>query len=359
MHLQNLLSKINIRYRTNRHNSLNRVHLPGTKDERKPIVCWQSYNTPGQIDYLDGRRASRFNFLFYGVEGFSADELVSQAYTISAGRFIRKFNDDLPDSQVSAIAEEYMSQFVFEVKILENTEDAYTSSKHARDLGSCMTDRPYTKFYQENGIKAVAALNDNGQILARALLWDDCEVKDTKEVVTLVDYIYGPPSERDAITRWAHKNGYYVGGYQEFIGPDGKNRTLLVRKRLPNPLIGTYPYFDTMKHLDLENGWIYNYSTEDTDYGGSTCGRLENWFCSNCGDFIGKRTKLRVSCMCEKCLKKHCQLIDGNWYYDRETFVCLVCKERKAKGVNFNQSKVGPVCNDCYKTIKEEEALCK
>jgi hypothetical protein len=200
-----------------------------------------------------------------------------------------------------------------------------------------MNDRPQVSFYKANGVKAVVVMDDAGFILARALLWIDCEDEDGNKV-SFVDRIYGPPSEAQAIRRWAKTNGYCYGAHGELTYPDGRYEgNVCLRYKLTDPYHGRYPYIDTMTNLDLRGGWAYSYEPGvHTDYADLTDGTLEGWFCDECGEFLGDLGRSRLGYFCEHCLDNFAYKIQGEWYRSRETTKCKCCGERIVKG------------NDCH-----------
>lgn len=274
MAIRTLLSQIGLNWRNARHYDIGPICIIDGRHKSNIKFCWDSTEVAGQVAYMDVTRTKKYGIDPLRINNHSLPYISKFAYRCSAGRFIRKFNRKFTDAQVAYIAEHYLSAFVSNIIVLEDVTDAYKREK--TPIRSCMTGTPYVDFYKKNGVKAVATVEENGQILSRALLWENCE-DEKGEKISFVDVVYGPPSHRNAIVEWAFKNGYYFYGLGVLQSKDGEEKKAKLRYKLPCPDCECYPYIDTMYYIDMENGYAQNFHQDECFCADSTDGVLQGY----------------------------------------------------------------------------------
>jgi hypothetical protein len=152
--------------------------------------------------------------------------------------------------------------------------------------GSCMKDSgcsEYIEFYNINKdkVKLVIMFGDSDdKIAGRALLWslDEFEADDDTDRI-FMDRIYATNDiEIDMFKAFAKKNGWLhkygqnmsSGEYIVDTVTGEKERSQLAIKDIKDD--GSYPYMDTMKYYDIDNGTLSN----DNDYTDGTTYTLES-----------------------------------------------------------------------------------
>jgi hypothetical protein len=132
---------------------------------------------------------------------------------------------------------------------------------------SCMRQEERNKFMQlytqNNTIKMLVYLTDNGKVRARALLWDD--VKDTNgNSYKIMDRIYSVfDHDVDFFKDWAKENGY-IPKFEQ----NSKSERLFLVDGVPQRMdlyidlevkdFRYYPYLDTFKFFDIRKGKLSN-----------------------------------------------------------------------------------------------------
>lgn len=129
----------------------------------------------------------------------------------------------------------------------------------------------YFDFYVENDIKMLIMTSPDGSLLGRALLWE-CEghkIMDRIYTVNDEDFMF-------YFTHWADSNGHYYKKRQNWSSTlqfikNGEQVELMLKYKLKKSTFSYYPYVDTFKWIDFEEGYLYNYKPEhfsnNLDYG--------------------------------------------------------------------------------------------
>lgn len=205
----------------------------------------------------------------------------SRRFQAKPGAFIGKIFKNVSGRDVEKFSNLFRSQsckptFTFDIVSGEKIREYYHYESYSyTDRGSlgasCMKHdscQRYLDMYTENQdtIKMLVMLNEDGGLMGRALLWNFDSHK-------VMDRIYTSSDEDLAFffKKWATENGYVYKSEQnwsntlffEKLGGEKKELKLCVK------LTGSYnryPYMDTFKFLDRQTGNLYNYQPE-IDFG--------------------------------------------------------------------------------------------
>lgn len=175
----------------------------------------------------------------------------------------------------------------FEIVEGEDIIKWYNGENYARQsssLGmSCMKHnqcQEYIKFYSVNPkqVKMLILLNNDGDLVGRSLLWDvNClEVNEQKspEGLTqkIMDRIYTIDDDRYTykFKSWADTNGYWYKMEQKWnnsiLFEHLNNRfTAKLSTKLDYAHVDMFPYLDTFKFLNINNGIIHNFIPDHQD----------------------------------------------------------------------------------------------
>lgn len=219
----------------------------------------------------------------------------SRRFQAKPGAFISKLFKNISSKEVEKFSNLFRSQalkpvFTFEVVSGQTIKEYYHYESYARNEGtlgaSCMKHsgcQPFLSVYTENKdvISMLVMLNEDNQLMGRALLWNLEEHK-------IMDRIYTTCDENLLFyfKQWATKNGYLFKSEQNwyntlFFESIGTERQLLkLEVKLKGGTFRQYPYVDTFKFLDSVTGHLYNYIPEDDSNIKTLCGsdgsRYEN-----------------------------------------------------------------------------------
>ena len=103
--------------------------------------------------------------------------------------------------------------------------------------------------------KIAYALDANGNLMSRALLWEDVEDHDSGEIFKFMDRIYGSESSIRSMKEWAEYNGYFVKSEQTFsnnllVNSNGdKHLDYHVDADIDEDSHEGMPYMDTLSRL--------------------------------------------------------------------------------------------------------------
>lgn len=144
-------------------------------------------------------------------------------------------------------------------------------SKNSGSLGSsCMkwdNCQVYLNIYRDNPetIKMLVMLDSAGMVLGRALLWEQGEIK-------IMDRIYSVDDEECQFhfKKWADSNNYWYKREQKWnntlnFESNGEVLKKEITIELKNSEHRRYPYMDTFKFLDIDNGVIRNFKKMDSN----------------------------------------------------------------------------------------------
>jgi len=188
---------------------------------------------------------------------------------------LKHFNPSLSEAELKKQADRWLQKYSFpEIQILDDIEKVYNMEMP----GSCMVGRG--EFYRDlknsfkDNLKIAVMINNNSELLGRALLWGNVEVVGENKTIKVMDRIYSRDNSAAelAFKKWAKKHGYYYKAEQsysnliDFINPEGELETLKVK------VTGKYelndydylPYLDTFRFF--KNKSFYNYEPVDCEF---------------------------------------------------------------------------------------------
>ena len=236
-----------------------------------------SYLTPERISTLSEGEFWRTGRRYQGKPG----AFVSKLFKNIDSREVEKFAT-LLKTQANA------PSFRFEVVKGEEIRKWYkfeTNESNRGTLGaSCMKHefcQPFLNIYTENScVSMLIMLNNDDILLGRALLWDFDSNKIMDRIYTVSDEEY-----QFHFKQWATKNDYFYKSEQnwyntlffEKVGTPKQEIKLEVSLSSFN--FNKYPYMDTFKFINLNNGKLFNYIPDDMSYVKTLCasdgGRFE------------------------------------------------------------------------------------
>jgi hypothetical protein len=214
---------------------------------------------------------------------------------IKVGRFIKRFLSKeafnefgIADSDVEKFVNYYKSYFNYDPKKLivvegEDIKKYYLEDNYFRPDGcrygslwnSCMRQPDRNKFmtlYAVNPVKMLVLLTDDGQVRARALLWDEIKEFNSDNVYKFMDRIYTVyDHDVDIFKKWAKDNGYLTKWEQNakselYVDIDGNPERRHLYVILENHNLSYYPYLDTFKFYDTYKGRFSNSQNYNFDY---------------------------------------------------------------------------------------------
>ena len=188
---------------------------------------------------------------------------------IKYGKGIRKIFShvyDITEKEVEMLSNKLSERFKFcgEFRVVEGKDITlwYHHSRYENNSGSlngsCMKHSSCQGYFgiYEDSAKMLIAVNKEGRLIGRALLWDDVESSEISNNIKLMDRIYGNDITIEAFKTWAYANGYYHKAYQSYsdlesiINPNTKQREdheLTIKATGGHEM---YPYMDTFKSTD-------------------------------------------------------------------------------------------------------------
>lgn len=217
--------------------------------------------------------------------GFSEEKFRTK---IKVGRFVKKFFKKetlqmfyINDSQIEEFVNLFKSYFdndLSKFKIVSGKEikkwyhvDNYFEPNGCRRgtlWNSCMRypeKNSYMNIYAENPdvIKMLVNIDENGTVKSRALLWESAQ-DENGNTYKVMDRIYSVyDHEVTSFKKWAVDNGYIYKYEQSakserlFVTPGGV-KEILLKVKLDNWKLRKYPYIDTFKFLNFDDGILSN-----------------------------------------------------------------------------------------------------
>jgi hypothetical protein len=198
----------------------------------------------------------------------------SRRFAVKPGSFVTKLFKDIPSKEVEKFSNLYRAQSnkaEFKLSIVDGSKmlTYYHINSYAQERGtlgaSCMkydNCQDYLGIYTHNSdkVKMLVMLNDEGGLIGRALLWNLNDYK-------IMDRIYTISDEEFAFQfkKWATDNGYLYKSEQNWYNTLNFENLLTPKKELKISIkldefsFSRYPYVDTFKFFDKENGILQNY----------------------------------------------------------------------------------------------------
>lgn len=210
---------------------------------------------------------------------------------IKVGRFISRFmrpevlKEYTHPSDIEQFVNEYKSYFDCDeskLKIVSGSdilkyyhEENYLCSGNGGTLWkSCMRQSNRNKFmklYESNDVQMLVFLTDNDKVRARALLWK--AIDDNGNIYNIMDRIYIIyDHDTNFFINWAQRNGFYTKweqtAYNESTFRDSNGNPIILELKivLSKKDFTYYPYLDTFKFFDINNGILYNKLSNKSQY---------------------------------------------------------------------------------------------
>lgn len=137
---------------------------------------------------------------------------------------------DLKPEQISSILTEFLPKAQeYTVEVIDRATDLYYDKRFTH-LTSCMIRNPRTYFYAQTGINGLVAVNPQGAVVARCIMWTDV---DGRRYVDRIYYSDG--AGRRALLRWCKQNNV------ETHVPDDAHIKVKISAK-------GYPYFDSINY---------------------------------------------------------------------------------------------------------------
>lgn len=285
-----------------------------------------SGSNPVPITHIRWKDSQGEGEMFYTTEELVRDTSSIKSSDVKVGRFVTnlltKAGIEFKPKEIEEFVDKYKSALKlkkesfnrFEIVKGEDIRKWYFKDNYKSEDGtlgsSCMRYAKCQKFldiYVENDSVSLIILKsktDNDKIIGRALLWDATLVNKPNETedtdIKFMDRIYiNDSADTEFFIQFAIKNGFYYKKKQDYsTTPLIFNKTQLsddeslIKVSISSGDYNYYPYIDTVKFYDSENGILTNddsdgheYELTDTDGGNgscSECGGCGNVECSNC-----------------------------------------------------------------------------
>ena len=210
----------------------------------------------------------------------------------------KDWNDALIEKIVNELKAIYLTSITIKEVSGEDIRKWYHYKQYADNQGSlsnsCMRHnscQEYFDIYVENDVRMIIALNSNGDLIGRALLWPKSIWNKNyfDDHIAIVDRIYGRESTIEYIKQYCRSQKYVYRKYQSFDDQqefefEGDNGIENISKRVKlnlNTKWNFYPYMDTFKIM--QNGVLKNYGNGEllTCTDGYTQDRLTCEICEN------------------------------------------------------------------------------
>ena len=285
-----------------------------------------SGSNPVPITHIRWKDSQGEGEMFYTTEELVRDTSSIKSSDVKVGRFVTnlltKAGIEFKPKEIEEFVDKYKSALKlkkesfnrFEIVKGEDIRKWYFKDNYKSEDGtlgsSCMRYAKCQKFldiYVENDSVSLIILKsktDNEKIIGRALLWDATLVNDTEDTedsdIKFMDRIYiNDSADTEFFIQFAIKNGFYYKKKQDYSAtPLVFNKKILsddeslIKVSISSGDYNYYPYIDTVKFYDSEDGILtnddsdgYEYELTDTDGGNgscSECGGCGNVECSNC-----------------------------------------------------------------------------
>lgn len=273
---------------------------------------------------------------------------LTKRHIIKPVKFLRAAFPALTEKQAALVGQTVAD--VFRQEFLESIEAVKVSGhpsliytgNYTSSFRSCMKNKDEEMFelYDDLPNTRIAYITDDdedGCIIARALLHDEVRNEDTGEIIKVMDRIYAEDGDCEAMMiNYAKAHGYYrkikqALNVDRYVAPDMKpgddyvdlERMSIAAPRCEPDMYSLVPYIDTFNEYSTATpGRLYTFLT-DEQRSGSRCFTL----CNDDGEVEGFTTKT------EKCIHCNCtiNLNDPESYFLTEDndYVCNDCFDDK------------------------------
>lgn len=222
---------------------------------------------------LDPKNNYNYNLYNSNTKGYYTIEIdkqeTKQIQTFKIGKSLKLLVPDIPNHILSKISAALQSFQINNITVVEGEEITnyyrYSDQIDQGTLGrSCMKDKPKRFFdlYKNNkNVKLAILLNEEKELIARALLWN------TTNGIVMDRVYYSSDSYEYVFLDWAKTNNYKIASNLE-------EASLIQLEEIPE----YFPYLDTYKYLCINKKQLSNVDVFDKDdqvvYLGSTDGEF-------------------------------------------------------------------------------------
>lgn len=311
-------------------------------------------------------------------------------YKMKAGKMYRHliqltdFGKMLPEQVVVWLCEELTREWCgwnigtpYQLHVDDDFEAIYNRENYKGDFGSCMANRRHWTFYRDS-VKAKAAYltDEDGRMVARAVIFTDVTDEETGKILRLCERQYS--SNGDETLKQALVNqlidGGYIDGYKR-IGADCHSSRAWVSNdgddwsdkdfRIDCSLDydDTVSYQDSFKWYDKGEELAYNYedcsydykldTTEDTIEGDNNYDEYHEVYTSN--DVV--RVYYRGDWItCDEYELDDFVSIDGDYYHEDYVSYCDYCEEAylSENGIYSDITGEDYCCGDCKEEAERQ-----
>lgn len=195
------------------------------------------------------------------------------------GSAIQKVFKDLNNKDIEIFVNHFkalQSKKDYEMKIVSGLDirKYYFQNSYKQQSGSlgnsCMKYDGCASFfslYEENDdtIKMLIMSDSTDKIYGRALLWNTDDVKVMDRIYTINDEEYSIHFKK-----WAEQNGYIFKTHQKYdhtlqFDDQGKTSEKRIAIKLTKSKFELFPYLDTFKFFNRNDGILYNYNPKEED----------------------------------------------------------------------------------------------
>jgi hypothetical protein len=316
------------------------INVKGKIGEAKLIIeNWYEYDNYVYVDKeIANKGANSFDIRKGEISYFNGVQPVNEnnkwpregRQVMKASKFINSLKEyitvtdpALLNRAIEVLAERLKVDDGLKIEVSPNIVEVYKmpiSKIESGSLeGSCMnkdhhnSGHDYLSIYEAMGAKIAYILDNNGDLSARALLWED--VTDFKSATTFkyMDRIYGSERHIETMKIWAEENGFGYKSRQCYDDPTVvlPNGTIFSKfyKHLNKsimPLDGA-PFVDTLCKLSAKGDKIgtvemdFPYRMQNTD--GEIDGyEVEEITCPNCGEELDSLNEICQGEGCTSCM---------------------------------------------------------
>jgi hypothetical protein len=245
--------------------------------DNKPMPDPENYsNDLHEFDIAGGEDAS-------GVFTKSRNE-------VGLGRFVNKL---FPGKYNSKQIEEFINSFkailekageYFELVEGEDIEFWYNSENYKEKSGtlgsSCMAQKRnlFGIYTQNQDVCKMLILKEDDKIIGRALIWKLESIRSLGKPVEGVEYFMDrqytiKESDVQKFRNYAKEQGWCYKSYNNHhsystVNIDGEDRNVGMTIKVKDKDYNRYPYMDTFKRYDVNNGILHNDDEQDSDHEG-------------------------------------------------------------------------------------------
>jgi hypothetical protein len=209
---------------------------------------------------------------------------------VGLGRFVNKL---FPGKYNSKQIEEFINSFkailekageYFELVEGEDIEFWYNSENYKEKSGtlgsSCMAQKRnlFGIYTQNQDVCKMLILKEDDKIIGRALIWKLESIRSLGKPVEGVEYFMDrqytiKESDVQKFRNYAKEQGWCYKSYNNHhsystVNIDGEDRNVGMTIKVKDKDYNRYPYMDTFKRYDVNNGILHNDDEQDSDHEG-------------------------------------------------------------------------------------------